>query len=788
MPQSPHDDFDFSALSLKDLIEARDVYHFHLMRMANVIGTAVGLYLIRNDEAWPQAKGESVRPRQKLTYPRTFNNSQVRDYSWPCIIVVVRDWVMEDEFGQAGQPAPTDFVPKRLYLSDGRAVPVCVVLAAPIPKEALPPPAPVAWPRATFGGGLPLHVDVQHEERVATVGCLVSDGHATYALTARHVCGEPGTEITGRLRSGPFAVGTSSPHQITRQLFGDVYPALQLRQTWLNLDVGLIRLDDIRDWTPNTYGLPPIKPLYDIYEQNLSLRALVDQPVVAVGAASGLLTGHIKAMFYRFRSVGGYDYVSDFLMSPSHETGGARPGDSGALWYLQMPGPDGKEDTRPLSERDLRPLAIVWGSQTFAQGAERSRFSVATSLSNVCKLLDVELVIDDSDGVSGIWGAVGHYSIGTLAIDLVKDKTLKAFLTANSALISLPLDQLTSQPKEKALIDSDFVALADVPDIVWKKYPAPHLTKKGDDIGVVGGRDDRSSGFSSSGPEHANHHCDADAEWPSKPGQNLRQVCLADPTQITAANWNAYFDSFPKKVDDIHRGILPFRVWQFFERLKDYAATDPARFIAAAGTLAHYVGDASQPLHGSTLADGDPNAAPDIPRNSPSRKDKQGNKLPAFRGEGVHSAYETDMVNWAAHQGLLFDEIRKNLGDDHGMSLIKTGRDAAVASIQLMEDAASRLSPTMLIDGYETTFAPGAEPRAKALWTLFSAQTGEVMALGAQTLAMIWDSAWKAGKGKTNAGELAPADVKSHYTNTNFVRSVTVDYIETEITHPTDDS
>ena len=53
MPGTEHEDFDFSSLSLKDLIEARDLYHFHLMNKANVIGTAVGLYLIRDKEDWP---------------------------------------------------------------------------------------------------------------------------------------------------------------------------------------------------------------------------------------------------------------------------------------------------------------------------------------------------------------------------------------------------------------------------------------------------------------------------------------------------------------------------------------------------------------------------------------------------------------------------------------------------------------------------------------------------------------------------------------------------------------
>ena len=120
---------DFSSLSLKDLIEARDLYHFHLMNKANVIGTAVGLYLIRDEEKWPQ-EGRY----QKLTYARTFGNSHVRQYSWPCILVLVRDWINEEDFGRKGGPDPWDVVPKRLFLPDGRVVPVCVVWTPPTPQ------------------------------------------------------------------------------------------------------------------------------------------------------------------------------------------------------------------------------------------------------------------------------------------------------------------------------------------------------------------------------------------------------------------------------------------------------------------------------------------------------------------------------------------------------------------------------------------------------------------------------------------------------------------------------
>jgi hypothetical protein len=775
------DDFDFASLSLKDLMGARDLYHFHLMNKANVVGTAVGLYLIRTKQEWPQRPGEGIKPRHKLTYPRTFANSQVRDYSWPCVLVLLRDWIDEEDFGKKGKPAPWKIVPKRLYLPDGRGVPVCTILALPVAQTEAPAIDPVAWPKATFGGGLPLYVDVQRQSHLATIGCLVSDGHTTYALTARHACGEPGTEVSAKLREGLSRIGISSDKQITRKLFSEVYPALCLRQTWLGLDVGLVRVDDAGAWTPNVYGLPPIKPLFDVYEQNLSLRKFIDRPVVAVGAASGLLQGKIKGMFYRYRSVGGFDYVSDFLVAPAERQAGTHHGDSGALWFLQMPGPDGEEDNRPLLERDLRPLAIEWGAQIFAESGERSTYSVATSLSNVCKLLDVELVVEGGEGVSGTWGAVGHYSIGTLAIDLVKNKTLKSFVEANADLISLPLDKLTKEPKNKDLIASGFVALADVPDVVWKQYPSPHLNRKGQDIGVVGGRDTKSAGMRSTGPEHPNHHCDADRPFAGSP--TLPEACIANPNLLTAKKWNEYFDAFPEKVDVLHRGILPFRVWQIFERMKDYAATDPGRFIAAAGTLAHYVGDASQPLHGSTLSDGIPSEKPDIPRDS-SRKDKHGNKLAAFRGEGIHSACETQMVNMAASKGLLFKEIRKNLGADHGMPLVRDGRGAALATLATMRDVAKILPPRRLIDVYEKTFSPDSPPHTQALWDAFSSETGKVMALGARTLAMIWDAAWAAGGGKPDHGRIDRDALRGHYEDVNFLRSVTVDEIENEIANP----
>lgn len=771
--------FDFSSLSLKDLIEARDLYHFHLMSKANVVGTAVGLYLIREDENWPSSVGESAHPANKPTYPRTFGNSEVRDYSWPCVIALVREWVGETDFGRPGKPAPWDSVPKRLYLPDGRAVPVCVVLSPSIALDETPPPAATYRPTETLSGGLPIYVEVQHEPHRATIGCLVSDGHTLYALTARHACGEPGTEIKAELRSELCVIGKSTDKQLTRRLFSDVYPALPLRQTWLGLDVGLIRLDDVRDWTANIFGLPPIKPLFDIYEQNLSLRRLVDRPVVARGAASGLLHGRIMALFYRYRSVGGFDYVSDFLISPDKNQSGARPGDSGALWHLQMPGPHGKEDHRPLGERDLRPIAIEWGAQTFVEDKSQSTFSVATSLSNICKLLDVELVVDHNDTVTGVWGAMGHYTIGTLAIGLVQDKDLKAFLEDNADLMSIPLDHLKHAPKNADLINSGFVPLADVPDIVWKQMP-PYTDRKGKKAGVKGGRDTGSS----RGPEHPNHHCDADR--PYKGSATLPKACIKDPKLITTKDFDAYFDSFPSPPQGPeHRGILPFRVWQFFERMKDYAATSPEAFLAAAGICAHYIGDGSQPLHGSIYADGDESAQPDVPRLS-SKKNKDGTKPPAHRGEGVHSAFETAMLNMAAGKGLLIPAIQPFLvlPTNPMPKKIATGRDAALATLTLMDDVATKLSPKKIIDTYEASFQ-SSKPRSQAIWDELHVETGRVIAAGAVMLARLWDAAWKAGSGNGNPGRLDPDKVRQCYENPAFVKSCYIGNVDKEIASPT---
>jgi hypothetical protein len=58
----------------------------------------------------------------------------------------------------------------------------------PETARARPQPPPVRFPKQFVGAATPLHV--AGSRRTGSVGCLVTDGHNTYALTNRHVTGD----------------------------------------------------------------------------------------------------------------------------------------------------------------------------------------------------------------------------------------------------------------------------------------------------------------------------------------------------------------------------------------------------------------------------------------------------------------------------------------------------------------------------------------------------------------------------------------------------------------------
>ena len=73
------------------------------------------------------------------------------------------------------------------------------------------------------------------------------------------------------------------------------------------------------------------------------------------------------------------------------------------------------------------------------------------------------------------------------------------------------------------------------------------------------------------------------------------------------------------------------------------------RFIFAAGVLAHYVGDACQPLHSSYMSDGNPKDNTTIMYTPPRGGSKHPKGVPYEKvvnpGSGVHVAYEDHMID-----------------------------------------------------------------------------------------------------------------------------------------------
>ena len=749
-------DKDYNMLSLSDLISARDHYHLHLTAKKHVVGTAVGRYLIRKDDPWPKGREELVArdTREsgavKKKKARTLENSEVRPYSWPCVIVFVDFWADESNLAAQGLTA-TDIVPKALSMPDGSRVPVCVVYA---PLQELAPPAPVPsnFPNHWVGGGFPILIDSQGEERVASIGCLVTDGHTVYALTNRHVTGEKDMPVYTLLGGEKIPIGKSSAKQLVSKKFEEVYPGFEGKRVYVNMDIGLIEVDDINQWTAQIYGIGRMGKLADLSSENVSLR-LIDCRVKARGAVSGPLNGKIKGLFYRYKAVGGFEYVADCLIGPADEATplATRPGDSGTLWLL---------DSGPGN--DPMPVAVQWGGQRFlADGQSKiSPYVLATFLSTACQNLDVEPIRDWNLGEITYWGAVGHYTIAAKAIEFIGDASLRKLMEANLKRVSFAASEI-SKTSTEGLSLHDFVPLADVPDLVWKiaKHDA-------------GGRGQ---------PEHPNHFADMDAK--NAQNQTLLDLCQ-NKANVAVAAWQKYYT----EVKDQSRGLLPFRAWQFYNAMVaalkgklpgGNGKPDFKAYVCAAGTLAHYVGDACQPLHISHLFDGDPADTVKALVWDPKQKKKVEQMIP--RAHGVHSSYEKDMVNY--HVFDIVKGIDAKMGKVAAKDVFKGGNGAALAVVDLMSKTFGALPPEKIVKNYQASKDQGMKPKelADELWKSFGDGTIDAMVDGCKCLARVWQSAWIEGGGDKAANvpakAIAEADLSKLYEDQDFVKSFTLDNI-----------
>lgn len=697
---------DFYSLSVKDLLEAREAYHVHLAHLENVVATAIGRFFIRNED--PDATTPYGEPRPRKQAPkRTFQNSAVKLNSWPCVLVFVDHWRTQEEFDQN----PDQVVPRFLYLPDGRVVPTCVLL---VEKQQEAPPAlqNLNFPSDLIGGGYPVLTDVQEQEHVGSLGCLVWDGDTSYALTNRHVTGEEGRGIYSLIRAKRQKIGVSHKKQMGKKPFEEVYPGWPGKRVLANLDAGLIRVDDLHDWTAQVFGIGELGELVDLNTNTISLD-LIGCPVRAFGGASGPLLGAIHALFYRYKSVGGIDYVADVLIGPRDEQGklDTRPGDSGTLWLYDPAPPErptGEEEKREAEQKAprLRPLAVQWGGHRLmaSGGGPELRFALATFLSTICRELDVDVIRDWNIGHDEYWGKTGHYKIGWAACGLVADPQLKQLLENNRDRIAFDDQSIEEGALER--IDPDtFVPLADVPDYVWRKTRRKDNSSHFADMDQPGG-----NGFA---------------------GKTLLALCQ-NAQNVSAPVWDRFYESL--EVDGAHRGALPFRVWQIYRDLVEFVKQgEIAKFVCAAGILAHFIGDACQPLHVSHLHHG--------------RKDHPEEKR-------VHSVYEEDMLSRRATD--MIAGINLRLQGKTSSADVQGGHAAAVSVVELMRATIGRLPPMDIIEAFNEE---AGRQRIPHMWNQVGERTMDCMSEGCLRLAALWSSAWKEGGGSAiPAGEVGAVD------------------------------
>jgi hypothetical protein len=736
----------YSSLSVKDLLDGREACHLQLSHSSNVFATAIGMYLIRSDD--PDAKeytppSQAVAKRGRLG-PRTLENSVVKPWSWPCVLVFVREWMDPHEIhGYDQQP-----IPPFLYLSDGRVIPVCTVLANLYEGSPARSTGPLTFTSNIIGGGYPVLSEVQGQEHVGSIACLVSDGDRYFALTNQHVAGEAGREIYTMVKGERRRVGVAATNSLRKADFKRLYPAFSGSDLQSNLDIGLINVDDVSQWTSQVFGLGVLGPLID-FDSITATLDWIGIPVLAHGGASGRMEGEIKALFYRYRTVNGTDFVSDFLIggrgSAPLLTG---PGDSGTLWCVD---PLAGCETLPLAQQTqrqgtkakklperYRPIAVEWGGQKLSgpEGDQYTQYALASSLAAACAQLDIEVITDINAEHTQYWGAVGHYKIAQLAINLAQSPELKRFLTDN--LAQLTYDAAQIQANNIARDASQFVPLADVPDLVWKT----NINR--------GGKAARAQ-------ENWNHYTDIDQ--PGKDGRTLSELC-GDPPRISLSDWISFYQTAPvpsaSKSRSNNMGALPFRVWQIFNAMVDYRKkNDAERFLCAAGILSHYIGDACQPLHSSMHSDGLNGAS-----------------------TGVHSIYEEKMIDVFA------EELRQGLdaflwgAPETGWVPVHSGYQAAQASLQLMRRAQEILPPQTICDTFNPLGGGRSQALIKGMWQALGKQTVHCIAEGARVLALLWDAAYGAAKPGAFTGVVSRSKLQRIYEDQDFLPSLHLKNLE----------
>jgi hypothetical protein len=722
----------FNNLSVQDLLEARDLFHVHLMSKTNVVGTAIGRYRIREEDI---KDGKIVINRAHHTKSeRTLSNSRIIDESWPCILVFVEKWLNEADLRSGDY---LQAIPKNIYMPDGRIVPICVI-AAPVEDQSdiLVNENKLQFPDSAIGGGYPLIVNSQGIKKIASIGCVVTDGNKYYALTNKHVLGSKGDIIYTQLKDKLVEAGLSSGINIGNTKFQNVYHDWIQENLFINVDVGLIEISDITKWKTDIFGLGRLGKVVDLHSKNINLK-LIGLGVSAFGAVSGKLDGEIAALFYRYKSIGGYEYVADFLIGPKkgEETLATKHGDSGTIWAIKNNLENGTSE--------YLPLAMQWGQRSISKlGRGPIGFALATNLSHICRELDVDIVRDWNLDIDFTWGKKGHFKIGFGAYLVVTNLNLQELLEKNAANIGISDQDLISGNVTPGMFTEDFVPMADVADMYWR-------TKRKKDS--------------------SNHFADMDDKHPEVyQNKSLLDLCFDSEGKVELSflditKWLDFYSKLdiakPEK-DSTGKlrprlGGLPFRVWQMYNEMVNILKGNESneikmeKFVCAGGTLSHYVGDACQPLHISSLHDGYADG----------------------RGKDVHSAYETKMLD------AYIKKTGENFLSDTNELIVRLvpnelfigGKNAAKIVLELMWQTYNLIPPKDIVDVFIQNRS------VKDLYEAFGERTKQTIANGIHTMGVIWQSAWLEGGGDALGSvplvEISQQNLMRWYKDIDFVPS-----------------
>ena len=264
-----------------------------------------------------------------------------------------------------------------------------------------------------------------------------------------------------------------------------------------------------------------------------------------------------------------------------------------------------------------------------------------------------------SAGPAMAWGESGHMIVNRAAIQLMSSKD-KAFFAANA---------------------DNLAKFATTPDLLWKQ-PATYPKERGMHF----------------------------FQWDRYETSQIASLLPIDLNKALATVGATYLDE---------NGTAPWRAAQIFVKLRDaLAKKDCATALQMAGTLGHYIGDLSQPMHNTSDYDGQ-----------------------SIHKPGVHKYFETTLVDKQNQAQLLAAVIKA--GSNAAEDGTTAGQPLDVIRLAVDESKAALEELPQLLD-YLTQNPTNDQGLTQAL--------APAMGNGAYVLARVWDMAVNAAGTKVDVG------------------------------------